>query len=62
MGVRTTADEKIDSAREHVRLAVEDLAQVVIAEVWGWDEFTPERQKSLEEALDCLRTAKKALR
>jgi hypothetical protein len=42
MSVRTTADEKIDSAADHVRAAVGDLHAIIVEKCWGHDEYNRE--------------------
>ena len=52
MGVRTTADEKLDMANEHLRAAGADLAAVVIDECWGHDNYTLDYRTTIREALN----------
>jgi len=40
MSVRTTADEKLDSAREHLKQAYKDLLVFADEDTWGYSEFT----------------------
>lgn len=58
MSVRTTADEHLDSAAEHIRAAIKDLTEIVIEECWGHDEFTAEYQTTVSEVFDELRKLK----
>jgi len=39
MSIRTTADEHIDSATEHVRSAIKDLHEVVVVNCWGHEDL-----------------------
>jgi predicted nucleic acid-binding Zn-ribbon protein len=50
MGVRTEADERLDSARERIQGAIEDLSEIVIRRCWGHDEFTSTAQKNILKA------------
>ena len=45
--MRTISDEKLQSARDHVRAALKDLSEVVIDRCSGHDEYTSEYQKRL---------------
>ena len=54
MSVRTTADEKIEEAREHVGRAIEALQAPVIDQCWGWDDFNDEYQQKIQQALNTL--------
>ena len=49
MSVTTTADEKLKSAREHIRSAVSDLGNIVIEKCWGSDDFTDIAQKRIKD-------------
>ena len=49
MSVVTTADEKLSSVKEHLRLALEDLSEIVIQKCWGYDEFNRQYQRILHE-------------
>jgi hypothetical protein len=54
MGVRTTADEKRDSACEHVEAAIKDLSEILIDKCWGHDCYTREYYEGLERAFKRL--------
>lgn len=51
MGVQTSADEKMDEAREHLRKAEKLLAEVIYGEVWGGAAYC---QEEYREALLAL--------
>lgn len=56
MGVVTTADEKIKSAKGHIKDAIDDLKSVLVDECWGHDDFTPEYNEALTDSFtDLLR-------
>lgn len=61
MSVTTTADEKVDSVRTNVREATKALAEVVIEDCWGADEFTPEFKTTLREVMNDLLDIKNRL-
>lgn len=42
MSVRTDADEALDSARDHIKRAIDDLYGVVMEKTWGHDDFKEE--------------------
>lgn len=48
MSVRTTADEKLDEARDAVKIALKALTEIVIEDCWGHDEFSTSRFASIE--------------
>ena len=55
MSVVTTADEKIYSAKEHIKGAIDDLTKIFVDEVWGSDEFSQEyREKYRKAWLDLI--------
>ena len=54
MSVRTTADEKLDLAREGVAQAIAGLDAVVVERVWGWDEFSTEYRGQLRQIMNLL--------
>lgn len=39
MSIQTTADEKIDEAKKHLKKAERLLAEVIYGEVWGDAEY-----------------------
>lgn len=47
----TTADDKLNSARKHVREAFEDLKEIVVNRVNGSDNFTDYATRSFKESL-----------
>ena len=50
MGVITTADERLSSAKGHIGSAIQDLNHILIEECWGHDEFRKEYQEKIAEA------------
>lgn len=61
MGVRTTADEKLDSASDHIKDAIRDLSAIVIEECWGHDEYSEEYKDTIHEVLQELLALKKKM-
>jgi replicative superfamily II helicase len=61
MSVRTTADEKLDSASDHIKYAIRDLSTIVIDECWGHDEYSNEYTDVINEVLHQLLALKKKL-
>jgi hypothetical protein len=60
MSVTTTADERLDSAIEHMKDAVKNLNDIVIGECWGYDEFkTSFRQEMTEVMMELIRLRKR---
>lgn len=51
MSAQTEADKKIDIAREHLRLALKSLSEVVVDQVSGYDEFTENYLSVLADAM-----------
>lgn len=49
MSVRTTADEKIDSAKDHIRQAYKDIHDALDEDTWGSDEYGNDFVKKLHE-------------
>lgn len=54
MSVRTTADEKIESARDNISSAVASLAEVIVGRCWGYDEFNDEFNVKMKNAFKTL--------
>lgn len=44
---KTTADEKRESAQEHIKLALEALLDITFNHVYGWDDFDDSYYKTL---------------
>jgi len=61
MSVRTAADERLDSAHQHIKEAIRDLSAIVIEECWGYDEYKEEYTEKIHEVLQELMTLKKKL-
>ncbi len=61
MSVRTTADEKVDLAEENIRTAAMALANVVIDECYGYEEYSIEWKDSLRSVLNDLIMLKEKL-
>lgn len=49
MSVQTRADDKRDSARQHIADAVQDLAEIFVDECWGHDDYRKEYRANLKE-------------
>jgi len=54
MAVETTADRKLEQAREHVQEATQALMEVLNDDTWGSDDFTQEATKEHRKALGLL--------
>jgi hypothetical protein len=54
MGVVTTADQKLDSASEHIKAAAMDLSAIAIDECWGCDDYKLDYQIAIRETLNNL--------
>jgi hypothetical protein len=54
MGVTTTADERLESAKDHLRAAGIDLAAIVIDECWGYDDYSPDYKIAIRQALNTV--------
>ncbi len=54
MGVITTADEMLSSAKNHIKEAARDLSQIIVDEVYGHDEFSEEYKEKMREVLNDL--------
>jgi len=52
--MQTTADNYRDKARENIDNAIFNLAQIVIDQVAGWDNYTESYYAGLEDALYIL--------
>lgn len=61
MSVVTTADERLNSAAEHVKAALSDLSDIVISECWGHDDFRADYRAGIETAFSNLMTVKTQL-
>lgn len=54
MGVRTTADEKIDEAKNHIQQAIECLSKVIVDGCWGTSEYQAKYLNKLRRQLIML--------
>lgn len=61
MRERTTADENLDDARTAVNKAIQALAEIIIDECWGHDNYNSEFRTEIDLAFDELRRIKKCL-
>lgn len=61
MGVRTTADEHLDSAGESVKQAIKDINAVLFEECWGHDEYRDDYRDTLYEVYHKLVDIKRRL-
>ncbi len=61
MSVNTTADEHLEKARTSLRDTIEELSQIIVRHVWGWDEFNEDYSESLDLAFEHLLTARKLI-
>lgn len=59
MSVQTTADDHLDSAREHIASALEDLSEIIVKECWGHDDFNEEWRKKIHQTFQDLLKMKK---
>lgn len=56
MSVQTTADEQLDLAKADVKTAIDHLAEIVIKQCWGHDEFNDAYYTNITHSLaDLLR-------
>jgi len=61
MSVTTTADEKIENARDGIRSAIKDLHTAIDPETWGSSDFTSERDDEILEIYKTLLDIRKKL-
>jgi len=59
--VTTTSDQKLDSAANNVESAIDDLAQIVIHQCSGHDEYKEIYKNDIEEAFQLLLRVRKRL-
>lgn len=59
--MRTTADEKLDSASDHLREAIKDISSIVVDECYGHDDFLTEYRDTIYEVMQELIVCKKRL-
>lgn len=50
MSVNTTAKEKINEFRDHLKGAVESLSSVLVDDCWGVDELSDKYKEQLRKA------------
>ena len=51
MSVRTVADERLAEARDHLNQAIKALADIVVNQCSGYDEWNAEFQSKMRESL-----------
>lgn len=54
MSVQTTADENLNSIREHINESIKDLGDIVVDQCWGHDEFNEDFLKDLRKTFNSL--------
>lgn len=54
MSIRTTADEKRDTAKDNIETAIKNLSEIIVDKVWGSDEFNEEYKNKLLLAMSKL--------
>lgn len=62
MGVRTTADEKIDETKEHIDDAIKSLRYALDMDTWGSDQYNDEYLGKLEKVLLKLHKIKRKIK
>ena len=61
MSVQTTADEKLDEAKQAIKIAIKNLNEILIDECWGYDEFKAGYKQKMRDAQQLLIDAKMKL-
>lgn len=61
MSVRSTADEKISSAKDHIKQGIKDLSEIVIDEVYGTEDFSASYIQKVYECMQELISIKQKL-
>ena len=61
MGVQTTADDKIDEAREHIKQAYKCLIEVVDEDTWGSKDYKESYIEKIEGVVTDLRKMSRKL-
>ena len=61
MSVKTTADDHLYEAKEHIRQAINELSEIVVKECWGSDDFNKEYSSKINEAFLTLLALRKKL-
>lgn len=62
MGVTTRADERIESAKNHLKEAIQDLCDANNEDCWGHEDFTSEYQdKMFGVLMDIIKASRKLI-
>lgn len=61
MSVRTTADEHLDTAKDNLKDAIENLSKTLSKDTWGSDDFSAIALRKFNKALHDLREVDIAL-
>jgi hypothetical protein len=61
VSVNTAADEHLEKARTSLRDTIEELSQIIVHHVWGWDESNEDYSESLDLAFEHLLAARKLI-
>lgn len=62
VSIKTMASELVDCSKKHVRLAIQNLAEVVISETYGYEEYNADYRERLDDAFNKLREVREILR
>lgn len=52
--MRTTSDEKVETAKDNVKAAILGLTEVIVGEASGWDEYRADYKQVLRQTLKGL--------
>ena len=62
MSVTTTADERLNDAKDNIQSAIKNLSEIVIEECWGAEEFSSEFSATLRKALSEMIEVRESLK
>ena len=61
MSYTTTADKKLDSAKNHIMSAIDDLSEICVKECEGFEDYYPNYKELMYEGLQDLIRVKQRL-
>ena len=60
MGVYTTADVKLESAKDHLQKAINDMVELINPDTWGHSEYSSDAMdRFIEASLELIKIRRK---
>jgi len=61
MSVQKDADKALDDAKDHISKAIKSLSEIIVDQVWGYDDWTDTYTKKIQDSFYALIKTRDAL-